>query len=234
MRILAIGAHPDDIEILCSGTLAMCAKRGDEIFIAIATNGNVGTGDPTITREHIAAIRHEEAKKSVALIGATLIWMDFDDEWLFDNRETRERFIDAIREARPDVMIIHDLNDYHPDHRIAGSIARDCRIPASVPLVKTALPETPIPTVFAMDTVLGYGFDPEFYVDVTSVIEIKQDMLRSHHSQAAWLKHVFGTEITDNMWIQSKFRGAQAGHQFAEGFKLMHDWPHTGDSRLLP
>ena len=65
MRVLAIGAHPDDVEILCSGTLALCAERGDQVFIAIATNGNVGTGDPAVTREQIAAIRHEEAKKSV-------------------------------------------------------------------------------------------------------------------------------------------------------------------------
>jgi LmbE family N-acetylglucosaminyl deacetylase len=234
MRVLAIGAHPDDVEILCSGTLALCAERGDQVFIAIATNGDVGTGDPAITREQIAAIRHAEAKKSVATIGATLIWMGFDDEWLFNNLETRTRFIDAIREARPDVMIIHDANDYHPDHRIAGEIARDCRIPASVPLVKTKFPETPIPTVFAMDTLLGNSFEPEIYVNVSPVIETKKKMLLCHDSQAAWLQHVYGTQITDNMLIQGRFRGAQAGCEYAEGFKLMHDWPHTGDSRLLP
>jgi LmbE family N-acetylglucosaminyl deacetylase len=54
MRVLAIAAHPDDIEWLCGGTLALCAERGDEIFIAIATNGNVGTGDPSISKEQIA------------------------------------------------------------------------------------------------------------------------------------------------------------------------------------
>ena len=127
MRILAIVAHPDDAELLCAGTLALCAQRGDEVFIAIATNGNVGTGDPTVTSEQIATIRHQEAKDSCAIIGAKLIWMNFDDEWLFNNEESRTRFIDAIREARPDVLIIHDPNDYHPDHRTAGEIARDRR-----------------------------------------------------------------------------------------------------------
>jgi LmbE family N-acetylglucosaminyl deacetylase len=73
MRVLAIGAHPDDVETLCSGTLALCKERGDEIFIAIATNGNVGTGDPSITREQIGRTRHEEAKASVAHLDATLI-----------------------------------------------------------------------------------------------------------------------------------------------------------------
>ena len=234
MRILAIAAHPDDVEWQCGGTLALCKERGDEIIIAVATNGNVGTGDPLITREMIAATRHEEAKASAAILGAHLIWMDFDDEFLTDNRETRERFIDAIREARPDVMFIHSVLDHHPDHRLAGSIARDARIPASVPLVVTNFPPTAIPTVFEMDTELGNHFEPEFYVDVTRVMETKTAMLSSHKSQAAWMKHVFGTQFTENMLIQGRFRGAQACTQYAEGFKLLHDWPYTGDARLLP
>ena len=160
MRVLAVAAHPDDIEWLCGGTLALCAKRGDEIFIAIATNGNVGTGDPAITKEQIAETRHKEAIASAAIIGAKVIWMDFDDEWLFNNQETRTRFIDAIREARPEIMFVLSENDYHPDHRLAGTIAIDCRIPASVPLVKTKFPETPIPTVFIMDTLIGNGLIP--------------------------------------------------------------------------
>jgi LmbE family N-acetylglucosaminyl deacetylase len=234
MRILAIGAHPDDLEVLCGGTLDRCKERGDEIYIAIATNGNVGTGDSSVTCEQIAAIRYAEAKASAAILGAHLIWMNFDDEFLTDNRETRERFIDAIREARPDVMIIHSEKDYHPDHRLAGSIARDARIPASVPLVTTAHPPTAIPTVFVMDTLLGQNFEPEFYVDITGVIETKKKMLKSHVSQAFWIKHVFGAEFTESMLVQGRFRGAQACTQYAEGFQLLHDWPYTGDGKLLP
>ena len=70
MRVLAIAAHPDDIEWLCGGTLALCAERGDEIFIAIATNGNVGTGDPSISSAQIAETRHKEAIASASIIGA--------------------------------------------------------------------------------------------------------------------------------------------------------------------
>jgi LmbE family N-acetylglucosaminyl deacetylase len=99
MNVLAIGAHPDDIELQCAGTLALYAKSGHRVFMAVATNGNVGS--PTHSREAIAAIRRKEQEASCALIGATLIWMDFDDEWLFNDRPTRARFIDAIREADP-------------------------------------------------------------------------------------------------------------------------------------
>jgi LmbE family N-acetylglucosaminyl deacetylase len=234
MRVLAIAAHPDDIEWLCGGTLALCAQRGDEVFIAIATNGNVGTGDPSISSEQIAETRHKEAIASASIIGAKVIWMNFDDEWLFNNETTRTRFIDAIREARPDIMFVLSENDYHPDHRLAGTIAIDSRIPASVPLVKTKFPETPIPTVFLMDTVGGNNFEPEFYVDVTSVMDLKDKMLSSHVSQIAWTAHVFDTAFTENMYAHARFRGYQAGCKYAEGFKLLPTWPRTGDMRLLP
>ena len=90
--------------------------------MAVATNGNVG--HPTLGRDEIAEIRHAEARASADLIGAELVWMDFDDEWLFNDRPTRERFIDVIRSARPDVVLAHSPNDYHPDHRNAGQVRR--------------------------------------------------------------------------------------------------------------
>ncbi|MBT5487260.1 MAG: PIG-L family deacetylase, partial [Deltaproteobacteria bacterium] len=86
MKILAIGAHPDDVEFLCAGTLALYAAQGHEIFIAIATNGNVGS--PTLEKNEISAIRKKESLEACKLINAKLIWMNFDDEWLFDNKET--------------------------------------------------------------------------------------------------------------------------------------------------
>lgn len=234
MRVLAIGAHPDDVEWLCSGTLALYAARGDQVTIAVATNGDVGSGEPNADRADVARVRHAEAQASADIIGASLTWMGHPDEFLFNDRECRERFIDTIREARPEVMFIHSETDYHPDHRVAGQVARDCRIPVSVPLVMSKFPPTKIPTVFVMDTVLGRHFEPEIFVDVSSVIDTKKAMLAAHVSQAAWLKHVFGTEITDNMIIQGRFRGAQSGCEYAEGFRLLHEWPYSGDGRLLP
>ena len=86
--------------------------------------------------------------------------MDFDDEWLFDNKETRLAFIDAIREAKPEIMFIHNKSDYHPDHRNAGQIAEDCRIPVSVRLVKSSFTYMKkIPHMFYMDSIGGIGFE---------------------------------------------------------------------------
>lgn len=235
MRVLAIGAHPDDLELLCGGTLAKYAKRGDEVFMAVATNGNVGS--PTLGKEEIAAVRYEEAKRAAAVIGAHLIWMNFPDEFLFNDRDTRIAFIDAIRQARPDVMFVHGTNDYHPDHRTAGQVAVDARIPATVRLVETAYPYCDrIPHLFVMDNVAGIDFEPEAYVDITDTIETKREMLLKHKSQDTWLKSLYGSDqgILHNMEIWSARRGAEIQTKFAEAFRSIRTYPLTGDNHLLP
>lgn len=234
MNILAIGAHPDDIEVLCAGTLALYAEQGHNIFIAVSTNGNVGS--PTHSSVEIAAIRHAEQKASCAILGAELIWMDFDDEWLFNDRPTRTVFIDAIRQADPDVVFIHSPTDYHPDHRVAGQVAEDARIPSSVRLVETSLPAIgKVPHMFYMDTVGGVDFEPEYYVDVSSVIEIKRRMLLCHESQDAWIRAVFDdASILDLMEKIGAQRGTTMNCKFAEGFREVRTYPRTGGYALLP
>ena len=234
MNVLAIGAHPDDIELQCAGTLALYAKAGHKVFMAVATNGNVGS--PTHSREEIAAIRRKEQEASCALIGATLIWMDFDDEWLFNDRTVRSRFIDAIREANPGVMFIHGPTDYHPDHRVAGQVAEDARIPASVRLVETKLLHiAKAPHVFYMDNPAGLGFEPEAYVDITPVIDVKRQMLLTHKSQDAWIRAIYdNASITDILEKNAALRGAAAGVPFAEGFREVKTYPRTGSFAMLP
>jgi LmbE family N-acetylglucosaminyl deacetylase len=235
MNILAIGAHPDDIEMQCAGTLALYAAAGHKIFVAVATNGNVGS--PTLSREEIADVRHKEQLASCAVIGAELIWMDFDDEWLMNDRATRVRFIDTIRQANPDVMFIHGPTDYHPDHRIAGQVAEDARIPASVRLVETALPHIgKIPHIFYMDNPAGVDFTPEVHVDITAVMETKRRMLLCHESQDTWLRAIYGehTSIADMMLDNAKARGLACGCTYAEGFREVKTYPRTGNYAMLP
>lgn len=233
MRVLAIGAHPDDLELMCGGTLAKYARRGDEVYMAIATNGDVGS--PTLDREAIAALRYEEAKRSADVIGAQLIWMGFPDEFLFNDKATRLAFIDVIRQARPDVMFIHGTNDYHPDHRIAGQVAEDARIPASVRLVESNYPYCEkIPHLFVMDNVSGIDFTPDAYVDITEVMDVKREMLLKHESQDIWIKELYGTGIVHDMERLSAQRGEENGTQYAEAFRSVRTYPVTGGNDLLP
>ena len=160
MNVLFVGAHPDDIEIFCGGTAALFAKEGHQVFFCVSTNGNVGSA--TLPPKEIAAIRHKEALNGAAVIGAKLIWLDFDDEFLFDTRESRMAFIEAFRQARPEVVICHCRHDYHPDHSISGTIVDECVIMSGIPNIKTASPPfAGNPHIYFMDTPAGVGFEPE-------------------------------------------------------------------------
>lgn len=234
MRILAVGAHPDDIENFVGGTLALLSRQGHEIWFAIATRGDIGA--PTGTRDEIAVTRHNEAQAACDVIGAKLIWLGYNDEFLFNTLETRMSVIDAIREARPDIMFILSEADYHPDHRTIGTIARDARIPASVPLIVSRFPYTSIPTTYICDIFSddGDAFTPDFYVDVTDVQEEKQRMLAAHVSQVAWMEAVFKSDMDNDAVRRDRRRGAEAGVGFAEAFQTLKDYPVTTDLSLLP
>lgn len=234
LRVLAVGAHPDDLEFQIGGTLAKYAARGDTVVMAVATNGDIGSA--THTMDEIAAIRKQEALDSAALIGAELIWMNYHDEFFFYNEETRRHMIEVMRHAEPDVVLGHWTNDYHPDHSLSGMAARDARIMTAVPLIVTASKHlSKIPVHFFYDTLAGIDFTPEVYVDVTDTFETKRQMLACHKSQNAWISDVFeGRSIAQMMEVQTAFRGLQAGVRYAEGFRALETFPRARDYRLLP
>lgn len=233
MRILAVGAHPDDLEILCAGTLAKYAERGDFVAMAISTNGEVGSS--TLPKEAIARIREAEARTSAAVIGAELHWLGYPDEFLYENDQTRLRYIDLVRQVRPDLIITHDpTNDYHPDHLTTGQLLWNIRIMTAVPNIKTEHPPcAKIPELYFMDTVAGVRFVPEEYVDITSTIDKKRSMLAAHQSQESWLRDLFQMSYVEFMETCSAFRGIQAGVRYAECFRRSVTFP-ASMKKLLP
>lgn len=235
MNILFVGAHPDDIESFAGGTAASYARTGHKVFFCVATNGNVGSS--TLPPNEIAAIRRVEAQRSADLIGAELIWLDFDDEFLFDNRETRLAFIETFRRADPDVVFCHSRQDYNPDHSISGMIVDECIHMAAIPNICTASAPTTrakIPHVYFMDTPAGVGFEPEIYVDITKTFEIKVKMLKAHESQNGWMMDIFGHPLESFLEIPAKFRGMQAGCPMAEAFRPSYRWGRTFLEHYLP
>ena len=97
MRVLAIGAHPDDIEIACSGTLAKCVKRGDTVIVCHVSSGNLG--HVVIPPDELRIIRANEAKKAGAMAGIEVICAGFDDLEIYDNnKEARDKLVDIIKE----------------------------------------------------------------------------------------------------------------------------------------
>lgn len=233
MRVLAVGAHPDDLEILCAGTLARYVEAGHAVVMCVATDGTAGHME--IKPPELAEIREREARAAAEILGAEFIWLGFPDELIFNDEETRLVFVDAIRQARPDVIITHAPEDYHPDHRVVSRLVFDTSFIASLPNIETDHPAHPVvPPLYYMDTLAGKGFHPTEYVDITSTIETKHRMLACHASQVKWLKDHDDIDIVEFMEVVAKTRGIQSGVVFAEGFKHADVWPRTPAGRVLP
>jgi len=233
VRILAVGAHPDDLELLCAGTLIKYSKEGHTVVMAHMCNGN--KGHFTIPPEELASIRAEEAKKSAEIIGAEVIQGEYPDLELGIDENSKRTAVDVIRRARPDVIITHSPDDYMVDHINTSRLIVEASFIATLPHYKSDYPaHNIIPPVFFMDTLAGVNFIPTEYVDITDEIEIKEKMLLCHQSQYIWLRDHDHIDYVDFMKSLSKFRGIQCGVKYAEGFKQYQVWGRIVPRRLLP
>ncbi len=233
MRILAVGAHPDDIEFLCVGTLAKFKEKKAEIFMSYLCNGDKGHFE--IPSPELAIIRKKEAENSAKILGAEIQGGMFPDLGIYPDEEARKKVVDLIRVARPDLVITHSPKDYMCDHTTISKLVIDASFIATLPNYKTEHePHTLIPPVFFMDTLAGVNFLPAEYVDITDFIDIKEKMLLCHQSQYKWLKEHDGIGYIDSMRKVASFRGLQCGVPYAEGFRPYLVWGRIQAKRLLP
>jgi len=229
-----VGAHPDDVEILCGGTLARYAGAGCEVIVATATAGDRGSAD--MTMEQTAGVRRAEAGRAAEVIGAEYRCLEFVDGSVDGSSlEARERVVDLVRKTAPDLVFTHSPVDYHADHMATSKLVVEATFLASVPLLSTGVPATDkIVPVYYMDTLAGIGFEPEQYVDITEVFDIKREMLARHESQITWMWEHDQLDFVDFMTTVSKFRGFQCGAPYAEAFRPAHAWLREHAVRLLP
>ena len=230
--ILAIHAHPDDIELLAAGTLALLASAGHQITLATVTAGDCGSADSD--REEIARVRRLEASKSAALIGAPYLCAELPDLAVFSDDPSRRRITELIRQARPELVLTASPADYHPDHEATSLLVRDACFAATATNYHTgdAQPLRAIPHLFFMDPVGGRDREgrpivPEFGVDVGATFETKCAMLEAHESQKAWMLKQHGiSDFLASMVAWSQRRGADYGVQVAEGFRQYRTTPY--------
>ena len=171
MNVLAIGCHPDDVEIACAGTLAKCVKRGDKVIVCHVSTGNLG--HVIIPPDELTVIRANEAKTAGALANIEVICADFNDLQIFDNNEeARQKIVDVIKYANPDVIITHNPDDYMPDHTATSRLVFDACFTATVPHYETGEKQVSrLTPIYYMDTLAGVEFNPTEYVDVTPYID---------------------------------------------------------------
>ncbi len=202
VRVLALHAHPDDLEFQCAGTLALLREAGCHVTVATMTPGDCGSAEHG--SEEIAAIRRAEAKAAADLIGADCLCLEFRDLAIFNDDESRRRVTEVLRRVRPDVVLTAPPVDYLCDHEMTSLLVRDACFCAPIPNYATrqwepAAPLEKIPHLYFVDPIGGIDRDgrpqpPGFHVDVTRVFEIKRQMLACHASQRNWLLKQHGID----------------------------------------
>ena len=204
MNILTIGAHPDDTEYGCGGTLLKMKEAGHKVFMMIMTRGEVG-GDPEI--------RSKEQRSVAEFIGVDeIFWGDQADTKIPVDKEIISLIDRAIKKSAADVVMFNYIDDTHQDHR---SLAR-CAISATRHVKQVLMFEVPT----------TQHFEPDIFVDIGDIIEKKERLLLLHASQVekTGIPHL---EIYEGMRACAGFRGYQGRVKYAEGFKAVRylmDW----------
>jgi LmbE family N-acetylglucosaminyl deacetylase len=196
VNVLAIGAHPDDIEFGCAGTLTRYAQRGEVVHLFIATDGGLG-GD--------ADVRRREQHDSALIMGARdVFWGGYADTEVPLNRDLIVRLESVIRQVRPTMIFVNYPDDTHQDHRN---------------LAQGAMSATRyVPNFLFYEVPSTQQFSPNCYTDVEKVLDMKLACLEAHRSQ------VTKTNIEDLSIFElavscANFRGIQARVKYAEAFQ---------------
>ena len=237
-NILAVHAHPDDIEHLAAGALAILAARGHAVRIATLTAGECGSASTDLAAT--GAIRKAEAAAAAALIGAEYRCADLPDLGVFNDDRSRRAVTELIRWAQADIVLAASPADYHPDHEAASELTRDACFAASVPNDRTgdSAPLEAIPHLYFMDPIGGRDREgrrivPDFACDIAEGFALKRAMLARHESQAAWVARQHGIDDhLGSMDAWSRRRGADFGREVAEGFRQYRHEPYPRTPRL--
>ncbi|MGI5835499.1 MAG: PIG-L deacetylase family protein [Chloroflexota bacterium] len=218
--VLVVGAHPDDPEFGCGGTLLRWADQGCRINYLICTNGDKGSKDLEMTSETLAAIREEEQREAARRIGAVgVTFMGEVDGEFQPSLANRERITRMIRELRPDILVTHDpwrRYQLHPDHRNVGICALDAMIAARdhlffPHLFKEGLMPHAIPEIVLFGT-----DDVNAWADISETLDRKLESLRAHVSQVARIP-----DLDERMRERARLAGQPRGLAFAEEFHLI-------------
>ncbi|MFZ0667458.1 MAG: PIG-L deacetylase family protein [Acidimicrobiales bacterium] len=180
---LAVGAHPDDIEFGCGGTLAKWAASGCSIHHLVLTDGSKGTWDQSTDIEQLRRIRKEEQSEAARILGGgDVTFLRITDGLLESDMATRKLVCEVIRRVKPDILLGHDpwrRYRLHPDHRHAGWLVTDGLVVAREP---TFFPDAG--PAHRPDCLLLWEADsPNHVEDVTPFFTTKLDALMAHRSQ---------------------------------------------------
>ncbi|HSG25928.1 MAG TPA: PIG-L deacetylase family protein [Anaerolineales bacterium] len=223
-RVLVVVAHPDDPEFGAAGTVALWASRGAQVTYVIVTDGSKGSAEKEMTREKLVALREAEQRKAAEAVGVSeVVFLRLTDGEIENNDTLRELLVRQIRIYKPDVLVTHDptsrivggsyLN--HRDHRTVGDAALD----ATFPLARDRLnyPEHEqegLDPHKVLDVFLIFSDQPNYWVDISSTIELKINALQAHKSQIADLD-----ELPDRIRERGRAVAEKVSFEYGETFR---------------
>ena len=184
LRVLMIGAHPDDVDSSCGGLALRLKAAGHEVKFVSATNG--GAGHQSMSHEALVRRRADETLAVARYYGLEYQVLPIDDARLEPTLANREAMMRVLRGFAPDVVITHRTNDYHPDHRACGQLVMDCAYLLRVPLFcpdAPAMQTEPVLLSMSDDFSRPVPFRADLCVQIDDVVERKIRGLYCHESQ---------------------------------------------------
>ena len=230
-KAMAIACHPDDIEFMMAGTLLLLKEKGYEIHYMNVANGSCGTEQ--FDYDTIVKMRREEAIAATKIAGAVFHESLVNDLEVFYDLDTLARLASVVREVEPEILLTQYPFDYMEDHSNTCRLAVSAAFVRGMPNFKTIPPRQTVKTPVTIYHAMPYGLkdpmkkvvEPEFFIDVTTVIETKKKMLAAHRSQKDWLDKSQGLDSYVNSMVGMTGEvGKMSGKfKFAEGWiKHLH------------
>lgn len=220
-RVLCIAPHPDDCEVGAGGTIASLTKMGKEVFIAVATDGSLGTSDPSLAPQRLAYIRMVEQEEAARILGVKkVVWLGYRDGYMPYDREARTKFVEVIRALKPEIVLSPDPwlpYEAHPDHRNTGLLSAEATMVSSLPHYVEEGRLAGLEPWHVRYIAFYYTSRPNFYYNITDTVEVKMRALKAHKSQfeANW------NEFEALIRLIAALYGKRVGVEYAEAFKLL-------------
>ena len=228
VNILAVGVHPDDIELSCAGTLLHHAALGHSFGLLDLTRGELGT-------RGTAEIRTQEAFAAAEKLGARFREnLDLPDGFVRDDKQTMLKIISALRDCQPDIVLANALSDRHPDHGRAAKVVADACYYSGLQKIETYNIEGDEQEQWRPRAVYHYIQDrnrtPDFVIDITGYFQQKVDAIACYTSQ--FNDHeandyreepstpISGKDFMDYLHAKARALGREAGYELAEGFNV--------------
>jgi len=224
-RLIVVGAHPDDLETICGGTVSLLTQRGVTVFSVNCTLGDIGARDGSLTRPGLAVTRLNESEDAARFLGIEHTFnLGYPDGELVASLELRAQIARLYRHTGADTLWTFDpfwAGQIHPDHRAAGQAALDAYMPAKMPLYRPEQLNEPGACLGCLERVYFFSTtrEPDIFIDVGDVYEMKLAACMAHHSQFP-----NGAESLEWMKEIDRRQGQRIGVTYAESFKQINVW----------